>query len=91
MVGTRFASISPGQVDRNVINASLWDVMSTGLSRYPKRIVDDRADDLRGGIYGLLADTGFNYAITYATNDVKQVLKRFEMAESMIKGVLDAD
>ena len=86
-----FRKHQPGQVDRNVINASLWDVMSTGLSRYPKRIVDDRADDLRGGIYGLLADTGFNYAITYATNDVKQVLKRFEMAESMIKGVLDAD
>ena len=33
-----FRKHTAGQANRGVINASLWDVMSTGLSRYPDRL-----------------------------------------------------
>ena len=76
---------------RNVINASLWDVLSTGLSRYPKNIVEDRAVELRLKFHLLLKDYKFNNAITYSTNSVKQVRLRFAMVKSMIKEVLDVN
>ena len=31
-----------GQDDRSVLNASLWDVMTTGLSRYAEQVVESR-------------------------------------------------
>ena len=39
------------QKDRSVVNASLWDVMSTGLSRIPESVVKQRAKDLRAAFY----------------------------------------
>ena len=73
---------------RNVINASLWDVMSTGLSRYTESLVKNHAPELRSGLFELLDDNDFANAITYGTNDSRQVRSRFAMTSEMIEGVL---
>ena len=44
----------PKQENRNVINASLWDVMSTGLSRYPRKIIEERSDEIEKGILSVI-------------------------------------
>lgn len=78
------------QEHRNIINASLWDVMSTGLSHYPEQLVNDRADEVRGAMYSLLRREDFQYSITYATNGVNQVHERFAKAHAMLEDVLGA-
>lgn len=75
---------------RSVINASLWDVMSTGLSRYSQEIVEERADAVRAGFYRLLEDMVFEDSITRGTSGVRQVRTRFAMAEAMFEDVLGA-
>ena len=75
---------------RSVLNASLWDVMSTGLSRYPEEVVKSRAQVLRSRFYSLMDDNEFVTAITYSTNHAKQVRRRFRIADKMFKEVLGA-
>jgi len=41
---------------RSLLNASLWDVMTTGLSRYPEPLVEARADILREAFYALMKE-----------------------------------
>jgi hypothetical protein len=72
---------------RNVLNASLWDVMSTGLSRQLPDEVERRADALRRATWDLMDDVDFVKAITYSPNSTAQVLARFEKATSMFRGV----
>lgn len=80
-----------GQEGRNVINASLWDVMLTGLARYEENSVEKRADVLRMAFLRLLEeDEAFYDAITYGTNQVKRVQQRFESAEKMFREVFGA-
>lgn len=79
-----------GQGSRSVLNASLWDVMSTGFSRYPEHLVEDRADALRGAFYWLMEDEELIKAITYSPNDAKKVRYRFEVAGKMFQEVLGA-
>ena len=69
-----------GQTRRSVINASLWDIMSTGLSRFPKEVVEDRADVLRGDFHALMKDADFIASITYGTNATIRVNHRFNAA-----------
>ena len=85
-----FRKHEQGQENRNVINASLWDVMSTGLSRYSLEVVKERAATLRKEFYKLMEVEDFAHAITYGTNGARQVRKRFEMAETMFKDVFGA-
>ena len=73
---------------RTVLNASLWDVMSTGLSRYPGDMVESRADALRNRFYSLMVDREFVTAITYGPNAPRQVRRRFSIASAMFKEVL---
>lgn len=75
---------------RSVINASLWDVMATGLSRYPSDTVEESRGDIRSAFFALMRDPEFENAITYGTSSVKQVRRRFEMAHGMLKDVLGA-
>ena len=75
---------------RRPINAALWDVMTTGLSLYSREVVSDRAIDLLSAFYPLLVDAAFDDAITYGTNSVKKVRRRFEMASSVFKEVFGA-
>ena len=79
-----------GQHRRAVLNASLWDVMSTGLSRYGQDQVESCAERLRRALYDLLGDEAFNTAITYGPNDPRKVRSRFEMAHHTLEGILGA-
>ena len=80
----------PAQVDRHIINASLWDVMSTGLSRYPRNIVEGRSTAVRGAFFRLLDNEDFSDSITRGPNSVKQVRSRFGMARAMFEEVFGA-
>ena len=77
-----------GTTRRSVINASLWDVMCIGLSRYGNRHVWERSGVLKTAFRNLLEDEDFNTAITYATNDDKSVRARFRMTQAMLGEVL---
>ena len=85
-----FRKHARGQERRSVLNASLWDVMSTGLSRYSREQVDASADALREAFHDLLDDEEFNIAITYGPNDPRKVRHRFSAAHGMMQEVLDA-
>ena len=74
-----------------MLNASLWDVMSTGLSQYPEHLVEARAAALRTAFYPLMSDEEFVRAITYGPNGVKRVRYRFEATERMFREVVDAE
>ena len=78
------------QSRRFVLNASLWDVMSTGLSRYSEDRVRAHADPLRDAIDGLFEEEDFNTAITYSTNDTGRVRVRFRMTRKIFEEVLGA-
>lgn len=73
---------------RSVINASLWDVMSTGLSRYPESLVEAHAEELHGGFYTLMENPKFREAISLGTNQVARVSSRFELTREMLEEVL---
>ncbi len=80
-----------GQDARSVLNASLWDVISTGLSRYTEPIVKYHADALRDKFYGLMDDEDFVTAVTYGPNDPKKVAYRFSAVRTALSEVFDAD
>lgn len=75
--------------DRSVLNASLWDVMSTGLSQHPEEAVLDRAEKLRDAFYELMDDNKFIDSITYSPNSANKVKYRFEAARHMFKEVFE--
>ena len=77
------------QERRSVLNASLWDVLSTGLSRVDQDQASERAPELRRAIQKLFEDEDFNKAITYATNDTKRIQHRFDVVEALLKKVFD--
>ena len=77
-----------GQRRRVVLNASLWDVMSTGLSYYTREQVDASADALREAFHDLLEEEEFNISITYGPNDPRKVRYRFKAAHGMMQEIL---
>lgn len=83
-----FRKHAPGQTKRGVINASLWDVMSTSLSHYPEDLVETRVEPLRRAVYRMLDDEKFNTAITYGPNDASKVKFRFHVATEAFREVL---
>ncbi len=85
-----FRKHEPGQEWRSVLNASFWDVMSTGLSFYAAEHVEACARPLRKAIYRLFRDEEFNGAITYGPNNAKKVRTRFEMTRVVFEEILDA-
>ena len=72
------------------MNASLWDVMSTGLARISEAQVRERAEELRQRFYALMSDGEFLDAITYGPNTPKKVRYRFEVMRRTISEVFDA-
>ncbi len=72
---------------RSVLNASLWDVMSTGLSHYDEQCVKANAISLRNAIYQLLNNEDFKAAITFGTNASKKVKTRFSMVRENLQGI----
>ena len=85
-----FRKHAPYQDRRSVLNASLWDVMSTGLSCYSEDHIRKKSTAILEAFFNLLASEEFNTAITYATNDQKRVRARFKMTEQMFREVLGA-
>ena len=83
-----FRKHEKNQQKRGVLNASLWDVMSTGLSKADTSCVESNSVHLREVFYSLLEDEDFNNSITIATNDTKKVTKRFEMVQDQISSVI---
>lgn len=75
---------------RSVLNASLWDVMSTGLSHYAPNLVKEKAEDLKATFYTLMQQSDFERAISIGTNDLKRVRTRFQYADDFLRGVLGA-
>ncbi len=78
------------QSRRGIINASLWDVMTTGLARYTKDQVQGKAEDVRQAVYRLLSDEAFEDAITYGPNGAKKVRLRFRRSVSAFEETLGA-
>ena len=86
-----FRKHEPGQERRGVLNASFWDVMSTGLSRYTEERVRACAGPLRESVYRLLNDEDFNTWITYGPNDARKVRNRFRVTRRTFKEILGAE
>ena len=79
----------PQEGRRSPINASLWDVMCTGLARYDARSVESQKNHLLEAFYRLLDDEEFDDAISLGTNQAIKVNRRFEMTIGMFREVLD--
>lgn len=84
-----FRKFSHEDASRSIINASLWDVMSTALTDYPETIIEARARDLRSKFISLFKDASLVQAITYGPNDMKKVRYRFEVIGAALKEALD--
>ena len=80
----------PPQDRRSLLNVSLWDVMSTGLSCYAEERVMAFSEPLRQAMCGLFQDEEFNGAITSSTNDPRKVRMRFRMSREVFKEVMGA-
>jgi len=76
------------QDSRSVINASLWDVMSTGLSNYSENIVEARTEALRDSLYALFKNYEFIESITLGTNQVNRVRARFFSTQRVFKELI---
>lgn len=85
-----FRKHEPNQERRSIVNASLWDVMSTGLARVPQNMVQAREVALRGCFYALMRDDLFVRSITYGPNSAKQVRHRFQVMRKILAQVFDA-
>ena len=83
-----FRKHAPEQERRSVLNASLWDVMSTSFSHYPLSKVEACAELLRQATFRLLENEEFNTAITYGTNDARRVRTRFQMTRKNFEEIL---
>jgi hypothetical protein len=75
---------------RSIINASIFDVMMSELSRRDEASVTAKADALRSAFIKRMDDKEFERAVTYGPNTPKEVRKRFEIAAAMMKEVFDA-
>ena len=80
-----------GQTNRHPLNASLWDIMSTGLSRRSLQDVEARADIIKDKFYMLMSSELFIKSITYSPNSTKNVRFRFEVADILFKEVFDVE
>ena len=85
-----FRKHQPQQERRNVLNAALWDVMTTILSHYTESCIELKADSLRQVTYNMLTDEEFESAITLGTNDLKNVKTRFFIAREKFQEISGA-
>lgn len=86
-----FRKHHPGQPRRGILNASLWDVMSTGLARIHESAINAHGEKLKERFYKLMDDEEFIHSITYGTNASKEVRHRFEVMTKTLREVFDAD
>jgi hypothetical protein len=75
--------------NRSVINASLWDVLSTVFIPYLDRDFDAKHTQILDGMRTLFSESEFNSAITISTNDTKKVVYRFERVNTLMQEIFD--
>lgn len=86
-----FRKHQSGRLTRSILNASLWDVMTTGLALIPESVVATNSAELKERFYALMEDADFTRSITYGTNSTKQVRHRFEVMRATLAEVFRAD
>ena len=85
-----FRKHTPLQENRSVINASLWDVMTTGLSLTATATVTSNAPNVQNAFFRLMEDDDFITSITYGTNQTNRVESRFRATRKMFREVFNA-
>ena len=83
-----FRRHEPRQSHRSVLNASLWDVASTGFSKYPSEAIEKCSSQIRETMFKLFSDEDFITAITQGTSDMRKVRYRFEVTRNSIRAIL---
>ena len=78
---------NPNESRRSILNASLFDVMITGLADVGEAVVEERAEALRQAFYARMQDQNFIQSITNSPNNAKAVRARFEIARGMFSEV----
>lgn len=86
-----FRKHKANQQRRSVVNASLWDVMSTGLAKVDESTLQSKQNEFRNAYYNLLGNYEFIDAITYSVNSTNKVQKRFYLANRIFKEVFNAE
>ena len=81
----------PDSTDRAVLNASLWDVMMTGLSRVDSRKCLRQQAELKSAFYTLLTDERFDKSITRGPNAASEVKHRFIASRAKLAEVFGAN
>ena len=85
-----FRKHNPTQSRRSILNASLWDVMCTRLSRISNDRIRANTDILRARYNELMAkDYAFVESITIGPNTTKQVRYRFKAIQQMLEGIFN--
>lgn len=83
-----FRRHEPDQPHRSVLNASLWDVASTGLSKYSSEAIRRCSSQIRETMLKLFNDDDFITSITRGTSDTRKVRFRFETAHNSFRAIL---
>jgi hypothetical protein len=92
LFGTQaFRKHERGQNRRGILNASLWDVMSTGFAQVPPEAVEAKEDEVKARFYSLITETRFIDSITYGPNSPDRVRHRFEAMKRLLAEVFHAD
>ena len=84
-----FRQHEPRQHHRSVLNASLWDVMSTGLSKYPSEAIKRCSGQIRETVFKLFSDSDFVTSITQGTSHTRKVYYRFEAIRDNFRAILE--
>jgi hypothetical protein len=83
-----FRKHTEGQLRRNIINLSLFDVFSVAFAKADKSLIQSRKDEILKGFFQLMADPDYVRDITYGTSDKARVLGRFRRTEKMLQEAL---
>lgn len=81
----------PNSTDRAVLNASLWDVMMTGLSRVDSKKCVRMQAELKAAFYRLMTDERFDKSITRGPNAATEVKHRFTASRAQLAEVFGAN
>jgi len=83
-----FRRFSTFEQHRSVLNASLWDVMSTVFVPYDTELILSKKDEIVSAMWILFEDNDFIEAITISTNDTRKVAYRFERVMKAMQEIL---
>lgn len=83
-----FRRHEPRQPLRSVLNASLWDVVSTGLSKDPSETIRKYSSQIQETMFNLFGDEDFIASITRGTSDTRKVRYRFEVTRNSFRAIL---